>query len=349
MKRADGYSTIVCNGCGTIPIFNERQGLTICSMCDGPVKYIGATATNLEILPPLKRSVATFSRIDIPYAYKVLDQEMNAYLNMGMRVLTEADVKHFRGPPIGEIAADEEERLLTSILPERVLLETEVPKMIIPEEQPEVRPEDLAALGLTKEEEEEKEKVAQEVVVPPVTAQNNVNIQLPAGMTVAQQPPVEQEEVDTLLQQADEEIPYSSEAPMSLQQPGRQQNLQGGGGNSSNGTGVNVQTTSQPVLVIPMNIGQSAPTEIIRSPIAGAPSTIAVDTSEKALNSLGLPPQNQRPANRGISPNARRPSSNASGGGSKSGAPVVTVQRQGASSSPSSINSNVRINVTKQN
>ena len=350
MKRADGYSTIVCNGCGTIPIFNERQGLTICSMCDGPVKYIGATATNLEILPPLKRSVATFSRIDIPYAYKVLDQEMNAYLNMGMRVLTEADVKHFRGPPIGEIAADEEERLLSSVLPERVLLETEVPKMIVPEEQPEVRPEDLAALGLTKEEEEEKEKDAQEVVLPPVTAQNNVTIQLPVGMTVAQQAPVEQDDVDTVLQQVDEEIPYSSEAPMSLQQPGRQQNLQGGGGNSSNGTGVNVQTTSQPVLVIPMNVGQAAPTEIIPSPIAGAPSTIAVDTSEKALNSLGLPPQNQRPANRGISPHARRPSSNASGGGgSKSAAPVVTVQRQGASSSASSTNSNVRINVTKQN
>jgi predicted acylesterase/phospholipase RssA len=161
---------------------------------------------------------------------------------------------------------------------------------------------------------------------------------------------IEQDDVDTVLQQVDEEIPYSSEAPMLLQQPGRQQNLQGGGGNSSNGTGVNVQTTSQPVLVIPMNVGQAAPTEIIPSPIAGAPSTIAVDTSEKALNSLGLPPQNQRPANRGISPHARRPSSNASGGGgSKSAAPVVTVQRQGASSSASSTNSNVRINVTKQN
>ena len=192
-------------------------------------------------------------------------------------------------------------------------------------------------------------------------AQNNVNIQLPVGMTVAQQAPVQQEEVDTLLERksnvsgilepGDEEIPYSSEAPMSLQQPGRQQNLQGGGGNSSNGSGVNVQTTSQPVLVIPMNVGQAAPTEIIRSPIAGAPSTIAVDTSEKALNSLGLPPQNQRPGNRGISPNARRPSSagGGGGGGSKSATPVVRVQRQGASSSASSTNSNVRINVTKQN
>lgn len=27
MKRSDGTSFIVCNGCGTIPIYNERQNL----------------------------------------------------------------------------------------------------------------------------------------------------------------------------------------------------------------------------------------------------------------------------------------------------------------------------------
>ena len=139
MKRADGYSTIVCNGCGTIPIFNEKEEFMLCATCDGPVKYIGSTATNLEILPPMKRSVATFSKINIPYAYKLLDQEMNAYLNMGMRVLTEADVKHFRGPAIGEIPEDEEERLLSTALPERVLLDTEVPAMIEPKEEVEVK------------------------------------------------------------------------------------------------------------------------------------------------------------------------------------------------------------------
>ena len=124
MKRADGYSTIICNGCGTIPIYNEKEGLTICPSCDGPVKYIGETANTLEILPPTKRSVATFSKVEIPYAFKLLDQEMGAYLNMGMRVLTEKDVKHFRGPPLGELTADEDERLLSTTLPERVLLDT---------------------------------------------------------------------------------------------------------------------------------------------------------------------------------------------------------------------------------
>jgi hypothetical protein len=329
MKRADGYSTIVCNGCGTIPIFNQREGLTICPTCDGPVKYIGATATTMDILPPLKRSVATFSRIDIPYAYKLLDQEMTAYMNMGMRVLTEADVKHFRGPPLGEIAADEEERLLATVLAERVLLDTEVPEMIAPKEEVEVSPEDLAGLGLTKEEEEEKDEKEKELTqivdVPPVTGQTNtVTIQLPQGMNVqkAVQPQGDLEET-TL-----DELPYSEEGPS---QPQSQPQQGGGGG----GGGVNVQTSNQPVLVIPMNVGAAAPTEFYRPPMSGAPGTIAVDTSPGAMNSMGLPTPQQRGGG-----TTRR-----SGGGGA--APVVRVQRQGAGG-PSNQNANVRVQVTKQ-
>jgi hypothetical protein len=215
--------------------------------------------------------------------------------------------------------------------------------MIVPEVEPEVRPEDLAALGLTKEEEEEKEEIAT-VKLAPANAANMVNIQLPSGMNVAQQMPFEE---------GADDIPFTNEAPMALQQPQQQfqsqpqqqfqsqpqqfqQPQQQGGG------GVNVQTSSQPVLVIPMNVGTPAPTEIVQSPMRGAPGTIAVDTSDRALNAMGLPSQQER-SNRGTSPNARRPSS----GGSRGGAPVVNVQRQG-SSAPSNSNANVRVQVTKQ-
>jgi len=322
MKRSDGYSTIICNGCGMIPIFNEKQGLTICPSCDGPVKYIGATASNIDILPPLKRSVATFSKINIPYAYKLLDQEMNAYMNMGMRVLTEADVKHFRGPPLGEIAADEEERLLGTVLSERVLLETEVPEMIVPPEEVEVRPEDLAGLGLTSEEKEEKEELAKVVDVPQVNAKANANtftIELPQGMSMNTQTQTQTSLEETTL----DDIPYSEEqgAPA----------MQQGGGNN----GVNVQTNSQPVLVIPMNMKAPAPTEFINPPMRDTPGTFAVDTSQNAMNSLGLPVAAQRGG-----------ASRRNSGTPSKGAPVVTVQRQG-SSTPSS-NANVRVQVTKQ-
>jgi hypothetical protein len=253
---------------------------------------------------------------------------MNAYLNMGMRVLTETDVKHFRGPPLGEIAADEEERLLGTVLAERVLLDTEVPAMIAPPEEVDVGPEDLAGLGLTKEEEEEKEELAKVVDVPEVTTQKQTNtftIELPQGMNMNMNTVTPSGLEETTL----DELPYSEDVapPPAMQQ-------QGGGNN-----GVNVQTSSQPVLVIPMNVGAPpAPTEFIQSPMRGAPGTFAVDTSPRALNSMGLAAA--VPQRGGATPRRSR------GGAPPKGAPVVTVQRQG-SSSPSNA-ANVRVQVTKQ-
>ena len=158
MKRADGYTTILCNGCGTIPIYNEKDHLYICPMCDGPIGYIGDTANTLEIIPPMKRSVVSFSKVEIPYAFKVLEQEMNAYLNMGMRVLTTNDVEHFRKPPIKELTADQQRVLLEGKLPDRILPETEIPEFLPEPEEPEVRLEDLEALGAIEKEPEPERK-----------------------------------------------------------------------------------------------------------------------------------------------------------------------------------------------
>jgi hypothetical protein len=333
MKRADGYSTLVCNGCGTIPIYNEKECLTICSMCDGPVQFIGETATNLEILPPSKRSVATFSKVEIPYAFKLLDQEMNAYMNMGMRILTEKDVRKFSEPNFQELAADEQERLLKEPLPARVVLDTEIaPERIVEEEQLEASMNDLAGLGAIGEEEAAKEAEAppQIVELPVEPARNSITIELPKGMEAAGPPaPEGLEEVTDGL----DDIPYTGEAaapPAAIQQ--------GGGQNQNQGQGVNVQTSTQPVLVIPMNVGKSvAPTEIIQSPMPGAPKTIAVDTSDSALRMIGgaaTPP-------RARSTSPRRPSS----GGST---PIVNVSREGSSGPSANSNPNVRVTVMKQ-
>ncbi|NBO09622.1 MAG: hypothetical protein EBV30_09860, partial [Actinobacteria bacterium] len=349
MKRADGYSTIICNGCGTIPIYNEKEGLTICPSCDGPVKYIGETANTLEILPPMKRSVATFSKVEIPYAFKLLDQEMGAYLNMGMRVLTEKDVKKFRGPPLGELTADEEERLLSTTLPERVLLDTEIPEMIVPPEEPEVSPEELVALGADegKEEEEKKEEEKPSVVALP--EKNLMTVELPAGVTaadigssgatesnVAKAPT---EVATTGLQEDDlEGLPFADEgAPAAAQ---------GGGGQAAppqRSSSVNVQTSSQPVLVIPMSVGVSSPTELVQPPIPGAPATIAVDTRESAMRGLNLPSVGQALRSRSSSASGTK---RAPGGVAPN--TIVNVRREGASSPTPSSSSNVRVSVTKQ-
>ncbi|NDA66814.1 MAG: hypothetical protein EBY09_09250, partial [Verrucomicrobia bacterium] len=47
MKRSDGSSFWICDGCGTVPIYNEAQKLFLCPLCDGPLTYQGTTADGL--------------------------------------------------------------------------------------------------------------------------------------------------------------------------------------------------------------------------------------------------------------------------------------------------------------
>jgi DNA-directed RNA polymerase II subunit RPB2 len=319
MKRADGYQSVICNGCGTIPIYNERERLFICPMCDGPVKFIGDNVNNLEILPPTKRSVATFSRIEIPYAFKLLDQELNTYLNMGLRVLTDKDVKRFRPPPISELTAEQEAALLEAALPTRMLPDTQIVEYLAPAEEPEVRPEDLAALGAAEDKEAEVAHVqapAQEAAPLPTTQQGivfqlgNMNIGMPAALSTG----VEE----------DADIPLAGDV---LPAPPQAAPPQGS---------VNVQTTNQPVLVVPLSMNQAAaPTELIQPPVPGAPATLAVDTSPNAMNGIGAPAQQSR--------NNRPKRSNSPGGPP----PVVNVSKEGAIQSAAPPAANVRVNVSK--
>ena len=340
MKRADGYQTVICNGCGTIPIYNETEGLHICPTCDGPVRYIGETASNLEILPPMKRSVATFSRVAVPYAFKLLDQELTAYMNMGMRVLTDKDVATFRAPPLSELTAEQELALLDAALPERVLPETTAPEYIEPEEEKEVRPEDLAALGAAAEQEQEEAPAApaaqEEVALAPAAPQaaNTLTFAVaspgagaPATNTIALEPA-----------DATDEIPFEGDQSAAPTIPVA---AAAAAPAPAAPNSINVQT-NQPVMVIPMNVSQPpAATEIISPPAPGAPTTIAVDTSENAMKSIGLPAV--------AAPGNARSRANSNGGKSRSNSPgagAVSVNKVGASNGPPPP-ANVRVNVNK--
>jgi len=92
MKRSDGTTMWICNGCGTVPIFNQSQNLFICPTCQG-----GVTFTNEQnLILPTTKSHVTFSRVNIPYSYKLLDQEMAWQGNMSMRIITEKQGRTFR-------------------------------------------------------------------------------------------------------------------------------------------------------------------------------------------------------------------------------------------------------------
>lgn len=332
MKRADGYTTILCNGCGTIPIYNEKDRLYICPMCDGPIGYIGDTANTLEIIPPMKRSVVSFSKVEMPYAVKVLEQEMNAYLNMGMRFLTTNDVEHFRKPPIAELTEDQQRVLLEGKLPDRILPETQIPEFLPAPEEPEVRPEDLEALGAIEKEEPELKPKPQSLLKPLATASDEPGVIMKMGnmnlMMAQSQPmqsqPLQSQPMQSLEDDDSDDIPFSQAPVQQLQQQSQPQYQQ---------QSVNVQTSSQPVLVVPLSMQQAAPTEMIPPAAPGAPSTIAVDTSENAMRGITSRPPSRRPSgtntNANSNPNA-----------------TVTVNKVGSSQAPPPA-ANVRVNVNK--
>jgi DNA-directed RNA polymerase II subunit RPB2 len=401
MKRADEYETWICNGCGLIPIYNESKGLFLCPTCDGPVRFIGDSASTLELLPAIKRSLVTFSKVQIPYATKLFDQEDSFFLNISTRFLTDRDVKRLRGAPLVELTADQAAAALSAELPERVVPETAVPEMIQPKEEEEARPEDLAAMGAIAPEESEDtgplEPVNKTVLNAAMTAAVNavidkantgtatrsslnataVNAAVNAAMAAARNVNVaegptgpaaptglqalpqnlvftpaaaapaapaaptgelgELEEAD--LDALPEAAPITgratapaSQQPSAVLPPAPAGIVQAGGATAP----VNVQTATQPVLVVPLNVGAAAPpAEYIGPPAPGAPPTFAVDTSARAMNAAGF-----SGVGGGGAPSASRSrpaSPRGGGGGSKS--------RSGSMDALSA--PNVKVNVVK--
>ena len=149
MERADKAQIRVCNGCGTIPVFNSKQGLFVCPLCDGPPVFIGTSANTMEIVPTMERSIASTSVVEMPYATKLLGDELQTYLNMGMRILTAKGVTHLEKEvftlPEGEMIR----QALEKPLPQVPIVDTRVPKYdeSVPAAPVEDAEEDLFALG----------------------------------------------------------------------------------------------------------------------------------------------------------------------------------------------------------
>ena len=96
MKRGDATDFWICNGCGRIPIYNEPEKLFVCPTCDGPLVYNGLDPETMTLQLPTRQSRATFSKVAMPYAMKLLDQELTTFANMGFRFVTEGSVGRLR-------------------------------------------------------------------------------------------------------------------------------------------------------------------------------------------------------------------------------------------------------------
>jgi hypothetical protein len=148
MERADLTEIRLCNGCGTVPIFNKRQNLFVCPLCDGPVRFMGTTGQNMELLPTPTRSLVTTDIVEMPYATKLLAEELQTYMNMGMRILTGEAISGLKEPEYSMPGVNSVKNVLAKPLPEIVLPETRVPPYregvveVLPSE------EQLGALGV---------------------------------------------------------------------------------------------------------------------------------------------------------------------------------------------------------
>ena len=107
MERSDGTTVQICVGCGTIPIYNERLKIAICTLCNGPVKFTGDTVANMEILPPIGRPKSNIVDVEIPYSTKLFTQELETLTNISMRYITSNGINRLK--PLNWIKEDIEE------------------------------------------------------------------------------------------------------------------------------------------------------------------------------------------------------------------------------------------------
>ena len=191
MKRSDGTSFYICNGCGTIPIYNEKEGLFICAMCDGPIRFIGDSVNTLDPVPPATRSAATFSKIEMPYATKLLLQELECFMNISCRSLTTYEPSKLHGIKDIEGRVADETEDLSMPLPTRVYAETRVPEI-------RETPANLNIEGAMKalQEVQEDVKKVENFVIPIVEERKEEETAMPPGILkpATVEPATQQEE-----------------------------------------------------------------------------------------------------------------------------------------------------------
>jgi len=162
MDRSDGTIIPICVGCGTIPIYNPKLNISICALCDGPIRFAGDNVNNLEILPPLGRPRSKIVEVAMPYSTKLLTQEQETYLNLTMRYITTSGLTKLNPLEFSGVSSEIVKELPRLILPETVVpayIEN-VPKAVITVEQ-------LRSMGATVNALSEEEKREIDIVLEP--------------------------------------------------------------------------------------------------------------------------------------------------------------------------------------
>ena len=90
MIRGDEYYMAVCNKTGAIAIYNQNLNLFLSPFSDGPIHF-NTTLDGKMNIRNVTRFGRSFSIVRIPYAFKLLIQELQV-MNVQMRIITEDNI-----------------------------------------------------------------------------------------------------------------------------------------------------------------------------------------------------------------------------------------------------------------
>ena len=90
MVRGDQYYMAVCNKTGSIAVYNPDKNIFLSPFADGPLVF-KKNVEGQEILDSISKFGRTFSVIRIPFALKLLIQELQV-MNVQMRIITEDNI-----------------------------------------------------------------------------------------------------------------------------------------------------------------------------------------------------------------------------------------------------------------
>jgi DNA-directed RNA polymerase II subunit RPB2 len=90
MVRGDQYYMAICNKTGTIAIYNADRNLFLSPFADGPIVF-NKNVDGQEILDAISKFGRSFSIVRIPFALKLLIQELQV-MNIQMRIITEDNI-----------------------------------------------------------------------------------------------------------------------------------------------------------------------------------------------------------------------------------------------------------------
>jgi hypothetical protein len=219
----------------------------------------------------------------MPYATYLLNQELNTYMNMGMRILTSKDVEHLRRPEVKDLLDPSLIDLANKELQVLILPDTTVPQYITPVAEVEARPEDLRSLGLAQAEPEGQTEAVAEAILNANTNANANASSMPVNVVLRNTVQTQQQNQAFNYTIVGEPQPSSSIDAIDLNSFVQQEQQQ-------QQPSVNINIQSQPQQQ------QRAPTNavLVPSAIPGAPPTLVVDTGPEEMQRSGFPPLEQQ-------------------------------------------------------